>query len=69
MGSLAQWLLLNFPFRNQIYRARQAYSAKRWDGTGPAPHPVKQRNINRYASKYGLRTLIETGTFYGDMVC
>jgi len=68
MSSLAKWFQLNYPFRNQIYRMRQSLAAKRWDGTGPAPHPVKQRNIKKYASKHQLRILVETGTYYGDMV-
>lgn len=34
----------------------------------PPPHPIKQRAIREYASRYGLKILVETGTFYGDMV-
>jgi hypothetical protein len=33
-----------------------------------SPHLVKQRALLEYARKYGLRTLIETGTYYGEMV-
>jgi hypothetical protein len=32
------------------------------------PHLVKQRTVAAYAQRYGLRTLVETGTYYGDMV-
>jgi hypothetical protein len=32
------------------------------------PHLVKQRTIVEYARAYGLNTLIETGTYYGEMV-
>jgi len=32
------------------------------------PHIVKQRVIRDYAKKYGLKFLVETGTYYGDMV-
>lgn len=59
---------LHFPLRRQIYAIKQAYLTRVWDGSGPAPHPVKQKTLARYAKKHGLRTLVETGTFYGDMV-
>jgi hypothetical protein len=32
------------------------------------PHLVKQRAVREYAQRYGLRTLIETGTYYGEML-
>lgn len=34
----------------------------------PPPHSVKQRAIREYGKRYGLSTLIETGTYKGDMV-
>jgi hypothetical protein len=34
----------------------------------PPPHEVKQQTLRNYAKEFGLRTLIETGTFRGDMV-
>jgi len=33
-----------------------------------SPHLLKQRTVEEYARAYGLRTLIETGTYYGEMV-
>ncbi len=33
-----------------------------------SPHLVKQRAIREYARRYGLRTLVETGTYYGEML-
>jgi hypothetical protein len=33
-----------------------------------SPHLVKQRAVHEYAERYGLRTLVETGTYYGEMV-
>jgi hypothetical protein len=42
-----------------------------WEKEGrpvPPPHIVKQRLLREYAKKYGLRVLLETGTFYGEMV-
>jgi hypothetical protein len=32
------------------------------------PHLVKQRTVRDYARRHGLRVLIETGTYYGEMV-
>ena len=34
----------------------------------PPPHFVKQNTIREYQKKYGYKTLIETGTYLGDMV-
>lgn len=34
----------------------------------PPPHQVKQKIIRSYQKKFLLKTLVETGTFYGDMI-
>jgi hypothetical protein len=33
-----------------------------------SPHLVKQRTVIEYARRFGLHALIETGTYYGEMV-
>lgn len=33
-----------------------------------SPHLVKQHTVRHYAEKYGLNVLVETGTYYGEMV-
>lgn len=33
-----------------------------------SPHLLKQRTVREYAEKYGLKILIETGTYYGEMI-
>src|SRR5258707_14812063 len=33
-----------------------------------SPHLVKQRTVREYAQRYGLHVLVETGTYYGEMV-
>jgi predicted O-methyltransferase YrrM len=33
-----------------------------------SPHLVKQRTVREYAQRYGVRVLVETGTYYGEMV-
>ena len=34
----------------------------------PPPHIIKQRVLRRYAEEYSLKILVETGTYYGEMV-
>jgi hypothetical protein len=33
-----------------------------------SPHLLKQRTVRDYAQRYGLSVLVETGTYYGEMV-
>lgn len=33
-----------------------------------SPHLLKQRTVREYGKRYGLRVLIETGTYYGEMI-
>jgi hypothetical protein len=33
-----------------------------------SPHLLKQRTVQEYAERYHLRVLVETGTYYGEMV-
>lgn len=33
-----------------------------------SPHLLKQRTVREYGRRYGLSTLVETGTYYGEMV-
>jgi hypothetical protein len=68
------------PFR-KVFRKLPFYGAYKALGHHPdywywklrgepvrSPHLVKQRAVREYARRYGLRTLIETGTYYGEMV-
>jgi len=34
----------------------------------PTPHIIKQKTIKNYAKKYKIKTLIETGTYLGEMI-
>ncbi len=50
---------------------RQSWNRWLWMLRGkpmPPPSPMKQWIVAQYARKYGLETLIETGTYEGDMV-
>ncbi len=49
-------------------RTRQILSWKLSGCPVPPPHIIKQRVLLNYAKRYALRTLIETGTYLGDMV-
>lgn len=33
-----------------------------------SPHLLKQKTVQEYGEKFGLKTLVETGTYYGEMV-
>jgi hypothetical protein len=33
-----------------------------------SPHLLKQKVVREYGEQFGLRTLVETGTYYGEMV-
>lgn len=57
--------------RPWVIEHRQWKELKQWKKNGegvPVPHLIKQKVIKDYAQKYDLRVLVETGTFFGDMV-
>lgn len=52
-------------------RRNEEQEIAEWERQGrpaPPPHVIKQRNLRRYARRYGLKVLVETGTCFGDMV-
>jgi hypothetical protein len=54
-----------------LYGALSKYYAHKWSSQGsslPPPHFVKEVAIREYAAKFGLRTFVETGTLFGEMV-
>lgn len=62
---------LYHPLRNCVRKRRQAVELKAWKERGcpvPPPHLFKQQVLKAYAQEYGLRILVETGTYLGDMV-
>ena len=57
--------------RNWVVQRRYQRDLVAWQRAGkpvPPPHLAKQQVLRHYARTYGLRILVETGTFYGDMV-
>jgi hypothetical protein len=62
---------MTFHTFNEKYLLRQAWDSWVWMLRGrrlPPPGALKQLIIARYARQYGLKNMIETGTYYGDMV-
>ncbi|WP_216913416.1 MULTISPECIES: hypothetical protein [unclassified Synechococcus] len=52
-------------------RAKERSLIQAWRRSGspvPPPHLYKQKLLTRYASRYRLATLVETGTYLGDMI-
>jgi hypothetical protein len=52
-------------------RAKERSLIQAWRRSGspvPPPHLYKQKLLTRYASRYRLVTLVETGTYLGDMI-
>jgi hypothetical protein len=52
-------------------KSRQKRQLKRWERIGrpvPPPHLYKQEQLKEYARRFFLTTLVETGTYSGDMV-
>jgi hypothetical protein len=50
-------------------KAEPRLTVRRWKQEGrpvPPPPAVKQQVLRSYAQQYGLRTFVETGTFFGD---
>jgi hypothetical protein len=66
-----KYVPLYYPLRNRLTKRRQRKDLTEWEKNGrpdPPPHLFKQRILHKYAQQYKLRTLVETGTYYGDMV-
>jgi len=67
--------LRNTSFGNYLWNLRQNMRNRKglkvWEASGrpaPPPHPVKQSILNAYTAAFHTGTLIETGTFLGQMV-
>ena len=59
------------PLRNWSTRRRHARELREWENSGkplPPPHVFKQRALREHAQRFGLKVLVETGTYYGDML-
>ncbi len=72
-------IIKNLPFYHILHNWITTWAKKRneakeiaeWKRRGrpvPPPHVVKQRMLKAYSTRFGLKTLVETGTCYGNMV-
>jgi len=71
LKSLIERTPIYTPLRNWVNVKKQKKELIDWERRGkpvPPPHIVKQQVIKDFAEKYGLKILVETGTYYGDMV-
>jgi hypothetical protein len=62
---------LYYLLKNWLSRLRQVIELKTWEKEGcpnPPPHIIKQKLIKKYAKEFNLKILVESGTYYGDMV-
>lgn len=61
-----------FPLlRNFLFKKRQIKELRKWKDSeklGIPPHIIKQKTLLKYAGRYNLKILVETGTYYGDMI-
>jgi len=71
MTPIAKKIVRFFPFRRWLKKQRQKKEIAKWEKDGkplPPPHAVKQVAIQNYSERFNLDILVETGTYYGDMV-
>jgi hypothetical protein len=75
MKILSSKIIKNIPFFQSLYiRQEKNKAAKKiveWEQQGkpmPPPNIIKQQTLESYGEKFGLRILVETGTYLGTMV-
>jgi len=60
-----------YPLQKWVQKRRQMKQIAQWEKNGrplPPPHAVKQLTLQHYSKRFNLDVLVETGTYYGDMV-
>jgi len=73
MGSIEKKIMSMLPeaIAKPLKKYRKNQILQRWYRAGspiPPPHQVKQVAIETYSTLYHCKTLIETGTYLGDMI-
>lgn len=71
LRSLAKRLPGYYPVHEFLARRRQEREYADWLVAGrpvPPPHLAKRRILQSVAREHGLTALVETGTFYGEMI-
>jgi hypothetical protein len=54
--------------RQKLMQRIEVFEWKKKGKPVPPPHINKQRMLEEYAKRFGLKIMVETGTYYGDMV-
>lgn len=60
-----------FTIRTKLVQKYDIKYLKEWEQNGhngSPPHIIKEKVLKKYAKKFNLKTLVETGTYYGDMI-
>jgi hypothetical protein len=68
LSVLHQYILFSNPIATYFNKRK---TIKEWITKGkpvPPPHVVKQTVVKRYAKQFRTQTLVETGTYYGEMI-
>ena len=71
MAQIVKKITRFFPCRKWLKKHRQTKEIAKWEKGGkplPPPHAVKQQTLQHYSERFGLKILVETGTYHGDMV-
>lgn len=75
MNQLLRYVVERIPpfstVRGLVIARKEKKTIEEWEKRGkpaPPPHVIKQRTIREYANKFNLKTLVETGTYRGEMV-
>lgn len=71
LKSIHQKMPWYYPVRTWLKKRKQNQEVVQWKADGcpaPPPHIIKQNVLREHAAKFGLATLVETGTYKGDMV-
>lgn len=71
MKQIVKKITFYYPLQKWVKKKRQMKEIAQWEKNGkplPPPHTVKQRTLQHYSERFNLEILVETGTYYGDMV-
>jgi hypothetical protein len=71
MNTLLKSFVIRSPLYGMLRSIAQRKELRTWEKTvrsGPLPQLLKEGILRSYADEFGLNTLVETGTYLGDMV-
>ncbi len=71
MKKLLKKLFCNFSCCQSKHERKEKKKIAEWEKAGkpvPPPNIIKQQAVEYYGKQFGLKVLVETGTYHGDMV-